>query len=151
MSLLVGWGGAGLISGSLAAQHGWKYKVHPRRLITFALDGKVPMPPSPPPAYAKPVDVPDFKIDAELAAYGQDVYAHSCFLCHGGGGVSGGYAPDLRESPLGLTREAFKEVVVKGAKLANGMPRFGDFTDREIDGLMHYIRQEARTAIMAKK
>ncbi|MGB1885365.1 MAG: PQQ-dependent dehydrogenase, methanol/ethanol family, partial [Gammaproteobacteria bacterium] len=48
VSLLVGWGGAGLISGSLAAQHGWKYKVHPRRLYTFAIDGDTPVPPSPP-------------------------------------------------------------------------------------------------------
>jgi quinohemoprotein ethanol dehydrogenase len=32
VALLVGWGGSALLTGSLAAQHGWKYKVHPRRL-----------------------------------------------------------------------------------------------------------------------
>ena len=149
VSLLVGWGGAGLITGSLAAQHGWKYKVHPRRLVTFALDAKLPMPSSPPPVQAKPVDLPDFKIDAQLADYGKQVYSQSCFLCHGGGAVSGGYAPDLRESPLALSREAFKQVVVAGAKLNNGMPRFTDFTDKEVDGLLHYIRDMARKGASA--
>ncbi|MGR8920169.1 MAG: outer membrane protein assembly factor BamB family protein, partial [Gammaproteobacteria bacterium] len=144
VSLLVGWGGAGLISGSLAAQHGWKYRVHPRRLYTFALDGDTPLPPSPPPAYAKPVDPPDFVLDEALVAYGNQLYAESCFLCHGGGAVSGGGAPDLRESAIPLSREAFVEVVVGGAKHANGMPRFKHFGDREVDGLMHYIRDRAR-------
>ena len=38
--------------------------------------------------------------------------------------VAGGPAPDLRESTIALARDAFKAVVVDGAKLANGMPRF---------------------------
>ena len=58
--------------------------------------------------------------------------------------VSGGTAPDLRESPIAMTRDAFKNVVVGGALLANGMPRFGELTDKDIDGLMHYIRKQAR-------
>ena len=144
VSLLVGWGGAGLISGSLAAQHGWKYKVHPRRLYTFAIDGDTPVPPSPPPTYAQPIDLPDFKIDEKLARYGNQLWAESCFLCHGGGVVSGGGAPDLRESPIATVREAFVDVVINGAKHANGMPRFKHFTDKEIDGLLHYIRERAR-------
>ena len=147
VSLLVGWGGAGQISGTLAAQHGWKYRVHPRRLVTFVLDGKTPLPPSPPPAFAKPVDVPDLKLDADKVAYGQHVYAQSCFLCHGGGVVSGGAAPDLRESPIVLNKDAFKQVLVDGVRLPLGMPRFKDFTDKELDGLTHYIRSQARKAL----
>ena len=144
VSLLVGWGGAGVISGSLAAQHGWKYKVHPRRLYTFALGSSKAVPPSPPPAYAIPVDLPDFKLDDELVSYGKQIYSESCTLCHGGGAVSGGGAPDLRESPLVLSRQTFVDVIINGAKFANGMPRFKDFGDREIDGLMHYVRERAR-------
>ena len=151
VSVLVGWGGGGVLLGSLAAQHGWKYKVHPRRLFTFALDGKAVMPPSPPPAFAVPVDVPDLKIDAKLADLGKTRFAHSCMWCHGTGAVSGGIGPDLRESPIATSREAFKEVVVKGAKVVNGMPRFGEFTDADLDGLYHYIRQEARASVMATK
>ena len=149
ISLLVGWGGAGLIAGTLAAQHGWKYGVHPRRLYTFALDGSTAVPPSPPPAWATPVDPEDFVIDAELAGYGQHIYAQSCFLCHGGGAVSGGNAPDLRESPIVLSKAALRDVVVNGAKRMNGMPRFKHFTDRELDALMHYVRKMARKATTA--
>jgi quinohemoprotein ethanol dehydrogenase len=149
VSLLVGWGGGGTLLGSLAAQHGWKYKVHPRRLFTFVLDGKAPIPPSPPPAFATPVDVPDFKIDEALARQGQELFTHSCMWCHGGAAVSGGTTPDLRESPIPTNREAFKDVVVNGVRLANGMPRFGEFTDKQVDSLMHYIRREARAAVLA--
>ena len=151
VSLLVGWGGGGLLAGSLAAQHGWKYKVHPRRLITFALDGRVPMPASPPPSFAQPIDLPDFKIDVALAEEGKATYSHTCVLCHGGGVVSGGGAPDLREAPLATTHAALKEVVVNGALLATGMPRFRDFSDRDVDSLLHYIRQQARMAVSASK
>ena len=115
---MFGWGGGGTLLGSLAAQHGWKYNVHTRRLFTFALGGKVPMPPSPPPAFAQPVDPADFKIDSALAEHGREIYAHTCFWCHGGGMVSGGPTPDLRESPIPLSRDAFKEVVVNGARLS---------------------------------
>lgn len=146
VSLLVGWGGAGLISGTLAAQHGWAYKRHPRRLYSFALDAVVPVPASPPPYFEQAIDVPEMSIDAELVAHGQSIYGQSCFLCHGGGVVSGGYAPDLRASPLGLSRDAFVEVVKNGAKMSGGMPRFTHLKDREIDGLLHYIRREARKA-----
>ncbi len=151
VSLLVGWGGGGTLLGSTAAQHGWKYKVHPRRLFTFVLDGKAPIPPSPPPAFATPVDVPGFKVDTALADHGATLFAHSCMWCHGGGVVSGGTAPDLRESPIAMSRDAFKDVVVNGVKLANGMPRFGELTDKDVDGLMHYIRMQARAATTTAK
>ncbi|MDA0821399.1 MAG: PQQ-dependent dehydrogenase, methanol/ethanol family [Proteobacteria bacterium] len=151
VSLLVGWGGGGLIAGSLSAQHGWSYKTHPRRLYTFALDSTVPVPASPPPHFPQALDDPNFVIDPTLAEHGKEVYSQSCFLCHGGGAVSGGLAPDLRASPIGLAREAFADVLIKGAKLANGMPRFPKFTDREVDGLMHYVRTEARKAVAASK
>ena len=144
ISLLVGWGGGGTILGTLAAQHGWKYKAHPRRLITFALDGKLPMPPSPPPAFAEPLDPPGFEIDAALAEQGRDLYARACLYCHGSGMVAGGPAPDLRESTIALTRDAFKAVVIDGAKLDNGMPRFEELSDADLDGLMHFIRLRAR-------
>ena len=74
-------------------------------------------------------------------------YAESCAWCHGGGAVSGGMAPDLRESPIVMSREAFKAVVVDGAKAMNGMPQFKALDDTDIDELMHYIRKMAREAV----
>ncbi|MBK8959736.1 MAG: PQQ-dependent dehydrogenase, methanol/ethanol family [Proteobacteria bacterium] len=150
VALMVGWGGSALLTGTLAGQHGWKYKVHPRRVITFSLDGKLPMPPSPPPAFAQPIDVPGFKVDDKLAAAGQALYVSTCVQCHGSGVVSGGTAPDLRESPIPTSHEALKSVVVGGARLANGMPRYRDYTDADIDALLHYIRKQARASLVKK-
>ena len=147
ISLLVGWGGAGQIVGSLAAQHGWKHKVHPRRLFTFSLDGKTEIPSSPPPAYAKPVDIKDFILDERKVAQGKQLYSESCSLCHGGGAVSGGMATDLRESPMVLTKESFRAVLVDGASIQKGMPRFKDYGEEELTSLMHYIRERARYSI----
>jgi quinohemoprotein ethanol dehydrogenase len=150
ISLLVGWGGAGAIAGSHAAQHGWKYKAHPRRLYTFALDGSVPVPFSPPPTFAIPLDPPGFEIDEALSEQGHQIYAQSCFLCHGGSAVSGGMAPDLRESLIPLSSTAFSEVLLKGALIENGMPRFNDFSSEQVLALKHYIRKMARNAVSAQ-
>ena len=143
VSLLVGWGGSGLISGSHAAQHGWAYRAHPRRLMTFAREGQLAMPPSPPPVIPEPVDVPGLEIDSELASAGVWIYSESCMLCHGGGVISGGFAPDLRASPLSQTYASFKAVVVRGTP-EKGMPRYPDLTEAQLSGLFHYIRREAR-------
>ena len=151
VSLLVGWGGAGLLVGTLAGQHGWKYKAHPRRLITFSLDGKMMMPPSPPPAFAQPIDPPDFKVDDKLAAAGKALYIQACVTCHGSGLIAGGSAPDLRESPIPTSHAALKAVVVDGARLANGMPKFAELSDGNIDALLHYIRQQARASLAKAK
>ena len=147
ISLLVGWGGAGLLSGSLSAQHGWKYGTHTRRLFTFALDGANVMPVSSPPTYAKPVDPAGFEINEDLAAYGQQKYAESCSICHGGGAVSGGGAPDLRESPLAMSLEALSSVLIDGAIQSRGMPRFPTYGEREVEGVLHYVRKMARETV----
>jgi quinohemoprotein ethanol dehydrogenase len=145
LSLLVGWGGGGTIFGSHAAQHGWAYRAHPRRLLTFALDGKEPMPPSPPPVFAKPLDNPDLEIDEKLASEGAEVWVESCTWCHGGAAVAGGTAPDLRASPIALQYDSFHAMVRNGI-LEKGMPRFRGHSDLEIQQLYFYVRREARKA-----
>ncbi|MGR9089750.1 MAG: c-type cytochrome, partial [Gammaproteobacteria bacterium] len=77
-------------------------------------------------------------------AHGKAIYSSQCFLCHGGGVVSGGNSPDLRASPIALTHAGMVDVIVKGAKMSGGMPRFSELNDEDITGLMHYIRQQAR-------
>lgn len=144
VSILVGWGGTGAsMVGSIAAQHGWAYKAQVRRLYTFALNGERAMPASNPPVIPKPLAAPEFAVDPDLADKGSWLYKESCMMCHGSGAVSGGYAPDLRASPLVLAPAAFKGVVVDGALRHNGMPDFEEFTDAQLASLRHYIRSAA--------
>jgi quinohemoprotein ethanol dehydrogenase len=116
---------------------------HPRRLLTYVLDGKAPLPPSPPPSQPKPVDDPTFKVDADLALKGRSVYQQQCMICHGAATVAGGFAPDLRASQVPLSPEAFASVV-HGSLQARGMPPFPELTEEQLSGLRHYIRQQAR-------
>lgn len=144
VSILVGWGGTGAsMVGSIAAQHGWAYKAQMRRVYTFALNGARAMPDSNPPLIPTPLAAPDFTVDAALADKGSWLFKESCMMCHGSGAVSGGYAPDLRASPLVLSAEAFKGVVVGGALRRNGMPDFAEFSDEQLASLRHFIRSAA--------
>ncbi|MDT0496404.1 PQQ-dependent dehydrogenase, methanol/ethanol family [Algiphilus sp. W345] len=144
VSILAGWAGSPMLMGSLSAQSGWVGRAYPRRLLTYRIGGKASLPPSPAPlATVTPLAAPDFQVDAEAAERGKLVYATKCMLCHGAAAVAGGYAPDLRASPLPLQAAAFDGVVRDGAMLARGMPPFPEFGDAELNDLRHYIRQRA--------
>ena len=150
ISLLVGWGGAGTsFGGVVTAQHGWAYGEHPRRLLTFALDSKVTLPPSPPPRIPQPVVKADFKVDPLQAEQGHDLYVRNCTICHGGSAVSGGYAPDLRASQVPLFLEAFHDVVINGSRQSQGMPPFTELTDKDLVAIQHYLRRQAAAAAKA--
>lgn len=145
VSLLVGFGGAGasMAGGTALAQFGWAYRAQTRQLLTFALDGKARMPDVGARLIPKPLAPADFKVDETLAARGQELYLTHCMMCHGAGAVSGGYASDLRASPLFAQPAAMKAVVRDGIKMPLGMPRFVDLTDADLDALQHFVRKRA--------
>jgi quinohemoprotein ethanol dehydrogenase len=116
------------------------------QLLTFALDGKAPMPKVGEPVVPRPLVPADFQIDTALADKGREIYVTHCVICHGAGAVSGGYAPDLRASPIFLSLEALKAVVQDGAKRPNGMPRYADLNDADLKSLQHFVRQQAAGA-----
>ncbi|UCF20612.1 MAG: PQQ-dependent dehydrogenase, methanol/ethanol family [Gemmatimonadota bacterium] len=141
IALLVGWAGsAPALLGSATAQHGWAYKAQPRRLVAFALNGEVELPASSPPAFPEPLVSDEFVADPALARAGEETYVRVCWLCHGPAAVSGGTAPDLRASPILLSRTAFLNVVLNGSLRGNGMPRFPDLSESEVEGIRHYVR-----------
>ena len=149
ISVLVGWGGvyAG-VGGKDAYDMGWAYGIHTRRLITFSLEGKVNIPAQPKPFFPKPLSFPSFTVDIERATKGAGLfYGNSCSGCHGGNGVSGGMAPDLRASPIPIDPVAFKLVVKQGIKLDEGMPNYEKFTDEDLLNIRHYIRYLADYSI----
>jgi quinohemoprotein ethanol dehydrogenase len=149
VSVLAGWAGQTAMFGSLSAQHGWVGREHPPRLLTFALDGKATLPASAPPRRPEPLVVPEFKVDEALARRGAAVYGTigNCALCHGGDAIAGGFAPDLRASPLVPVTPAFDAVVRGGALLSRGMPKFDDISEEDLVALQHYLRSRARASV----
>jgi quinohemoprotein ethanol dehydrogenase len=151
VSVLVGYGGS-----IFSVQHmsvGWKYGAQVRRLLTFALDGKAVLPPSPPADLAlHPLDDPKYTIiEGDLIA-GRQLYLGNCGLCHGTDAVSGNLAaPDLRESAVALDREAFWTVLHDGALLRRGMPQFTQLSRADADKLYNYLRATAREALGLRK
>jgi quinohemoprotein ethanol dehydrogenase len=123
--------------------------VHPRRLLTFALDATAALPPTPPRKPAVPLEAAQFKVDPAKVKAGEGQYPR-CVLCHGMGVVSGGAAPDLRASPVPLSAEAFNHIVHDGALVARGMPRFAELSDEQLDSIRHFLRQQARDALAAQ-
>ncbi|MEH6582902.1 MAG: PQQ-dependent dehydrogenase, methanol/ethanol family [Halioglobus sp.] len=125
------------------SEFGWRYRGHPRRILTFALNGKTGLPVSPAAKPEQPLADPSFQIDKDLAGSGAVLYHQTCWSCHGIRVVAGGAAPDLRASAISLNREVFTAIVRDGAMLEAGMPSHKEFTDTQIKSLQHYIRSEA--------
>ncbi|MGH8518693.1 MAG: c-type cytochrome, partial [Panacagrimonas sp.] len=149
VSILMGFGGAGvsLAGGTALSRFGWSHGAQVRQVYTFALDTKAPMPDVGAPRVPKPIVPPDFRVNAELAAKGEALYKNTCVICHGAGAVSGGYAPDLRASPLFASPPALRAVVKDGAKVPLGMPRYTDMSDADLDALQHFVRRQAAATV----
>ena len=128
--------------GAMSAKFGWDSRAHPRRLLTFVLDGAGKLPPTPSPTFAQPVDGNDVVLDDALVKEGGQLFA-KCQWCHGAGAIAGGGAPDLRASLSPLVAASFASVVRNGNEV-RGMPRFEELTDRELESLRQYIRARAR-------
>jgi len=144
IAMLAGWGGGvAALGGSMGAQHGWMYGVHPRRLLVFALDGEAKLPTTPPPRMAKVLAAPEFKLDHEQAIAGGLVWEKNCTWCHGPGVVASGGAPDLRASAITLELDTLKSIVLDGALRDRGMPWFPHLNMDDVKAVQHFIRKKA--------
>jgi quinohemoprotein ethanol dehydrogenase len=140
VTVIVGWRGSGYGGGPV-----WEYRQQRRRVLTFALDGRVSLPPADK-SEMPFADDPALPVDAAKAAVGRAVYNARCMICHGPGLRASGAAPDLRRSSIPLSRDAMVSVLRDGALRPAGMPDFKDIGLAETEGLQHYIRAEARAA-----
>ena len=152
ISILVGYGGAASIGSNLMNQ-GWKYGAQPRRLLTFALNGKATLPATAPKDMTiNAVDDPSIQIKEDDIEAGRKLFiTYFCIACHGRDLISGGTAPDLRESRIALYPESFWTVVHDGALLPRGMPRFDNLTPQEAAQIQSYIRAGARESLGTRK
>jgi quinohemoprotein ethanol dehydrogenase len=127
----------------------WDYRQQKRRVLTFALNGKAPLPAADLTRLPYQLD-PAFRIDPAKAERGRALVGAHCALCHGSGLKAGGAAPDLRRSPVPVDPAAFDAVVREGALVANGMPGFPEIPAADLELMQHYIRSEARAAASGK-
>lgn len=146
VTVLTGAGGQGAGMQTLGnAAYRTDYRL-PRRVLTFALDGKDSIPPFAMPAL-EPVSDPGFQPDLARAQAGAMLFGtRSCIVCHGWNAVAGGAAPDLRYSPAITDAETFRTIVKEGGLKLNGMPPFPQFTDTELETLRFYLRARAQAA-----
>jgi quinohemoprotein ethanol dehydrogenase len=147
VSVLVGYGGtASALSPIMKV--GWKYGRQPRRVLTFKLDGKEALPPSPPPDFTvNAVDVPSLKIDEETLEKGRMLHI-MCMACHGPNWHSAGTpGPDLRESKAALSEEYVWNVLHEGLLMQRGMPRYEQLTRSQVHALYVAIRASARETL----
>lgn len=150
VSVLVGYGCFPAIAS--LCNYGWHFNEQPRRILTFALDARESLPLNAPPRFiVKAVDDPSIAIDANQAEKGAKAYqSHRCFECHGADVENfTSMSPDLRESRVALSWDAFRNVVQGGAQASLGMPKFQDIGDEDMRAIYMYIRQRAREATLA--
>jgi quinohemoprotein ethanol dehydrogenase len=144
VSILVGYGNFTQLN------YGWHFNEQPRRVLTFALDARESLPPTAPPRFTvNAVDDSRVTIDAKQAAKGAKAYeTHLCYECHGRELENfTSMSPDLRESQLALSWDAFRTVVHGGALASLGMPKFQDLGDEDLRAIYMYIRQQARQTV----
>jgi quinohemoprotein ethanol dehydrogenase len=124
VSVMAGWGGAfGIVGANASGEFGT-----PGRLLTFALDGKAPMP-----AGVAPMATPKsvtLTADQKTIDAGSALYATYCFACHGIGAVGGGATPDLRYSQPAIL-DAYPKIVLEGTNVSRGMPSFKQYLKAE--------------------
>ncbi len=139
VALMVGYGGSGALSAPAFLPERSRL---PGRLMVFKLGGKAKAP-----AYdiatMPPLNLAGVTSTGD-AKNGFSLFHQNCQVCHGPN-ASGAYLPDLKRSPLVLTSEDWKSVVIDGAKKANGMASFSRFlTPKEAEDVRAYVLTEAR-------
>lgn len=109
------------------------------RLLVFRLDGgAVPIPDELPPLEpAPPAPVQKPGVTPAVIARGMTLFMGNCGLCHANQPRS--ITPDLRRMSEG-THEAFRQIVLEGLLLPNGMPRWDDrLSAQDVDAIHAYL------------
>ena len=90
---------------------------------------------------------PNEEIDETAAARGENLWNHTCGLCHGIAGIgAGSVAPDLRESAAAHNYDSLRVILKEGTLALGGMPKFDDRTDSEVRDVFMYIRKISKPA-----
>lgn len=111
----------------------------PARLLVFALDATVQLPPEPAPGEL--FAPPQVEVDPAQAARGEVLFAGNCQLCHGVNAIGG--LKDLRYmSPD--THSDYLAIVINGTRADKGMPRQEDMTEEQAEDIRAFLIKRAQ-------
>jgi quinohemoprotein ethanol dehydrogenase len=141
VTVLAGWGGTYAISGGDASRLGGP-AINRSRVLAFKLGGTAALPEPPAvQALAKPAALVG---DAQLARQGQVAFHTFCSTCHGDSAVGGGVVPDLRWSATNRSEQAWRDVVIDGARKDRGMVSFAAvMSAAEAESIRAYVIKRA--------
>ena len=143
ISIATGWGGVMGLKSKFTEQ------IHPGRVYTFALDSNNAMPVFAKAGEKKLIDIP-FTSTPEQIQHGALLFMQYCTVCHGLGN-GGGSIPDLTYSSEGV-HKIFKNIVLEGDLLSNGMPKFeGRLSEEDVKDIHNYILATAKAQIVKQK
>lgn len=112
------------------------------RVLGYKLDGKAAMPR----VQLRPtrkVSWPRLDVPPDVIRRGRQVYAETCFTCHGIGLQSSGVYPDLRTASA-ETHEQWDAIVRGGIRTQKGMPSFADVVSADDARAVHaYVLDRA--------
>jgi len=130
LAVNAGWGGG------LAHVQASSFKdlnVSPARLLVFKLGGTDTLPPMPP-GQAAPPPAPPVRAPEAVVRHGAELFAKNCSLCHGQ--LARGGVKDLRLMSAD-THSKFDDIVLGGARKAQGMASFADVLSKEDAAAVH--------------
>ena len=137
LAVNAGWGG-GLAH--VQANSFRDLEVSPARLLVFKLGGSAKLPPIPA-GQAAPPPAPPARAPEPVIRRGGELFAKNCALCHGQ--MARGGIKDLRMMSAD-THAHFDDIVIGGARQAQGMASFADVLSKEDAAAIHaYLNARA--------
>ena len=137
VAVQAGWGGGGW---SFVPDYAAAYRYgNANRILVFRLDGgQVKLPDPLPPLEVAPAPPPQAAgVTAATIGQGAGLFFANCAVCHSNQPRS--ISPDLRRLAPG-THDAFRQIVLDGLLVPNGMPRWDDLlSPGDVDAIHAYL------------
>jgi quinohemoprotein ethanol dehydrogenase len=145
VAVMVGVGGAGQISGP--ANMPTRPRL-PGRLLVFKLGGTAKAPAFQVPAQTR-LDLTHVSSTGDVQ-HGFALFHQNCQVCHGPN-ASGAWLPDLKNSPMLMTQQDWKGVLIDGVSASRGMASFARFlTPKDAEDVRAYVISEAKAYAAGK-
>ena len=141
IAVMVGTGGGGQISAPAFMPTRPRL---PGRLLVFKLGGTITAPDFkiPPPL---PIDLTGVTSTGDPQR-GFVLFNDNCQVCHGPN-ATGAWLPDLKRTPMLLSADNWRSIVIEGAKAPHGMASFARFlTPHDAEDIRAFVIQESRKA-----